>query len=59
MEKDERGTNLKQIVDEAWNNARNLEMTTMPPLKLAKLIKEEERERELTLNVKLCFARPK
>jgi len=34
-------------------------MTTMSPLKLAKLIKEEERKRKLTLNVKLCFARPK
>lgn len=36
---DERGTNLKQIVDEAWNNAKNYKMITMPPLKVAKLIK--------------------
>jgi hypothetical protein len=50
---------LRQVADEAWNNARNYKMTTMPPLKLAKLIKEEEREREFALNVKLCFAKPK
>lgn len=56
---DERGTNLKQVVDEAWNNARNYKMTTMPPFKLAKLIKGKERKRKLALNVKLCFVRPK
>ncbi len=56
---DQRGSNLRQVADEAWNNARNYKMTTMPPLKLAKLIKEEEREREFALNVKLCFAKPK
>jgi hypothetical protein len=56
---DEKGTNSKQIVDEACNDARNYKMTTMPSLKLAKLIKEEERKREIVLNVKLCFTQPK
>ncbi len=50
---------MKQVVNEACNNARNYKMTTMPPLKLAKLIKEKERKKEFTLNAKLCFARPK
>jgi hypothetical protein len=34
-------------------------MIAMPPLKLAKLIEEEEIKRKFALNVKLCFARPK
>jgi hypothetical protein len=36
---------LKQVVDvvdEACNNAKNYKMTTMPPLKLAKLIKKRK-----------------
>jgi hypothetical protein len=33
---------LKQVVDEACNNAKNYMMTTMPPFKLTNFVKEEE-----------------
>ncbi len=37
-----RGGQLKQVVDEACNNAKNYMMTTMPPFKLTNFVKEEE-----------------
>jgi hypothetical protein len=36
---------LKQVVDEACNNAKNYMLTTMPPFKLTNFVEEEEHGR--------------
>ncbi len=36
------GIQLKQVVDETCNNAKNYMMTTTPPFKLTNFVKEEE-----------------
>jgi hypothetical protein len=37
-----RGANLKQLINEAYNNAMGCKMTMTSPLKLAKIVNEEE-----------------
>lgn len=44
------GAHMKQVMDEAWSNAKSLKMTMMPSLTFAKNVNEQEQLGELTLN---------
>jgi hypothetical protein len=50
---------MKQVIDEACNNARNCKITTMASLKHVKIVSEKGQCEEFTLNPKLCFVKPK
>jgi len=50
---------MKQVIDEACNNARNCKITTMPSLKYVKIVSDKGQCEELTLNPKPCFVKPK
>ncbi len=45
------GSHLKQVIDEAYNNAKNCKMTMMPPFTFGKNINEEKYMKKLLVTL--------
>jgi hypothetical protein len=46
---------MKQVIDEACNNAKNCKITKMPSFKYVKIVSDERQCEEFTLNPKPCL----